>query len=205
VLRTRPLTETSLIVHWLTRDLGRISTVAKGARRAKSPLAGKLDLFYLADLSFQRSRQSELHTLREVSVKNFHAPLRRNMIYLQQASYFVQLIEQSTETETPLPKILELVTGTLRALSESPPRPLTVFAFEAKLLNELGLWPSTARSDLSPGAREVLAKCVSADAGTLSRLRLAPTQVHELTRFLGGFMSYHLGGVPSGRTVALIG
>ena len=33
ILRTRPLTETSLIVHWLTRDFGRISTVAKGARR----------------------------------------------------------------------------------------------------------------------------------------------------------------------------
>ena len=34
ILRTRPLTETSLIVHWLTPDFGRIATVAKGARRA---------------------------------------------------------------------------------------------------------------------------------------------------------------------------
>ena len=34
VLRTRPLTETSLIVQWLTRDFGRVATVAKGARRA---------------------------------------------------------------------------------------------------------------------------------------------------------------------------
>jgi recombinational DNA repair protein (RecF pathway) len=33
VLRIRPLTETSLIVHWLTPDLGRLATVAKGARR----------------------------------------------------------------------------------------------------------------------------------------------------------------------------
>ena len=37
ILRTRPLTETSLIVHWLTPDFGRIATVAKGARRPKSP------------------------------------------------------------------------------------------------------------------------------------------------------------------------
>ena len=34
ILRTRALTETSLIVHWLTPDLGRLATVAKGARRA---------------------------------------------------------------------------------------------------------------------------------------------------------------------------
>ena len=31
---------------------GRISTVAKGARRPKSPFAGKLDLFYEADFSY---------------------------------------------------------------------------------------------------------------------------------------------------------
>ncbi|HXA44461.1 MAG TPA: recombination protein O N-terminal domain-containing protein, partial [Candidatus Angelobacter sp.] len=49
ILRTRPLTETSLIVHWLTPDLGRLATVAKGARRPKSPFAGRLDLFYVAD------------------------------------------------------------------------------------------------------------------------------------------------------------
>ena len=35
ILRTRPLTETSVIVNWLTPDCGRISTVAKGARRPK--------------------------------------------------------------------------------------------------------------------------------------------------------------------------
>ena len=69
ILRTRPLTETSLIVHWLTPDLGRIATVAKGARRPKSPFAGKLDLFYAADFSFSRSRRSELHVLREASLR----------------------------------------------------------------------------------------------------------------------------------------
>src|SRR5438132_10015508 len=108
VLRTRPLTETSLIVQWLTPILGRIATVAKGARRTKSPFRGKLDLFYLAEFSFQRSRRSELHTLREASVQDFHAALRQNVTYLQQTAYFVQLLELSTETETPLPGLLDL-------------------------------------------------------------------------------------------------
>ena len=59
ILRTRPLTDTSLIVQWLTPALGRISTVAKGARRPKSLFTGKLDLYYEAAFSFQRSRRSE--------------------------------------------------------------------------------------------------------------------------------------------------
>src|SRR5262245_55386518 len=132
ILRVQPLTETSLIVRWLARDFGRISTVAKGARRTKSPFHGRLDLFYLADFSFQRSRRSELHALREVSVQNFHAPLRQNINCLQQAAYFVQLLEQSTETETPLPGIFEIMTDALAALSQGPTRALTAFAFELR-------------------------------------------------------------------------
>jgi DNA repair protein RecO (recombination protein O) len=58
ILRTRPLTDTSLIVHWLTPELGRIATVAKGARKPKSSFYGKLDLFFEADLSFARSQRS---------------------------------------------------------------------------------------------------------------------------------------------------
>src|SRR6202012_3945560 len=92
ILRTRPLTETSLIVHWLTPDLGRLATVAKGARRPKSPFAGKLDLFYAADFSFNRSRRSELHTLREASVKEMHGAIRQDFVKLQQAGYAAAFI-----------------------------------------------------------------------------------------------------------------
>src|SRR5712671_3922902 len=114
VLRLYPLTETSLIVRWLTPELGRISTVAKGARRPKSPFRGKLDLFYLADFSFSRSRRSELHNLREVSLKETHSFLRKELGYLQQAAYCATLIEQATEAETPLNSIFELMRDFLR-------------------------------------------------------------------------------------------
>src|SRR5271170_6621376 len=99
ILRTRPLTETSLIVHWLTPDLGRIATVAKGARRPKSSFRGQLDLFYTADFSFIRSARSELHNLRETKTLATHAKLREDLVWLQQASYAAALIEQTTETE----------------------------------------------------------------------------------------------------------
>src|SRR3989442_10717892 len=114
VLRLYPLTETSLIVRWLTAEFGRISTVAKGARRPKSPFRGKLDLFYLADLSFSRSRRSELHTLRELSLRETHQALRQELGHLQQACYCAALVAQTTETETPLPGIFDLMSGLLK-------------------------------------------------------------------------------------------
>src|SRR5258708_6205075 len=138
ILRTRRLTETSLIVHWLTPNLGRLATVAKGALRPKSPFRGKLDLFFLADFSFLRSRRSELHTLREVSIRESHPAIRRELGRVQQASYAAALVEQVTESETPLPEIFELVRELFQALTETSPESHLVFAFELKLLEELG-------------------------------------------------------------------
>src|SRR5271169_4319792 len=96
ILRTRPLTETSLIVHWLTPEFGRLATVAKGARRPKSPFAGRLDLFYAADFSFNRSRSSGLHQLREVKLQASHDAIRGDISKLQQAAYVTSCLEQAT-------------------------------------------------------------------------------------------------------------
>lgn len=199
ILRTRPLTETSLIVNWLTPNLGRVSTVAKGARRPKSPFLGKLDLFYEADFSFTRSRRSELHTLREVRLRETRSGLRREMGYLQQASYAAALIEQTTETETPLGEAFELVRGFLNHLTKQPPQPRSIYAFELKLLNVLGLKPDLAGSRLTAGTREIVHALIESAWPEIARLKSTAAQARELRQFLHGFLIFHLGKLPKGR------
>jgi DNA repair protein RecO (recombination protein O) len=199
ILRTRPLTETSLIVNWLTPDFGRIATVAKGARRANSPFRGKLDLFFSADFSFARSRRSELHTLREVSLRATHAVLRQELALLRQASYCAALIEQTTETETPLPAVYELMLGLLDHLPKQPPRPQTIFAFELRLLNELGFQPDLTKSELTHGTKQIVKALSANDWPAVSRLKPSEAQVTELRQFLHGFLIFHLGRIPKGR------
>jgi DNA repair protein RecO (recombination protein O) len=203
VLRTRPLTETSLIVNWLTLEFGRISTVAKGARRTKSPFRGKLDLFYEAEISFQRSQRSELHALREVVLENTNEALRRELGYLHQAAYCSALIEQSTERETPLPVVFELMRGLLHALPLKPPQAATILAFELKLLEELGLQPDLDATKLTPGSRSIAKGLGEKDWGSAARIKLSDAQASELRQFLHGFLIFHLGKIPSGRNKAL--
>ncbi|SRR6266446_360831 len=205
VLRLYPLTETSLIVHWLTQEKGRIATVAKGARRPKSPFRGKLDLFYLADFSFSRSRRSELHTLREASLRETHAFLREELGYLQQACYCAALIGQTTEMETPLPVVFELLMGLLSHLPGRRPQARSVFAFELRLLNELGLKPDLQKTKLHAGTKQLVKALVETDWPALARLRLSEAQATELRQFLHGFLIFHLGKIPTGRAAALRG
>lgn len=203
ILRTRPLTETSLIVHWLTPDLGRIATVAKGARRPKSPFRGKLDLFYECEFSFARSRRSELHTLREATLRGTHSALRKDLGWLEQASYAAALIEQTTETETPLDGFYELFSEFLATLTAHPPQAQTVFAFELKLLRILGQLPDTVSSRPTIGSRNILEKLCDMVWPEQSRLKPSQPQLRELREFLHGFLIQQLGRVPRGRNTAL--
>lgn len=203
VLRTRPLTETSLIVHWLTPALGRLATVAKGARRPKSPFRGKLDLFYLAEFSFARSRRSELHTLREANLREAHGALRKDLRYIRQASYCAALVEQTTELDTPLPGIYELFRDLVEHLPNQGTQPQSILAFELKLLAALGLQPDWTQRKLSPGTLAV-AKALSANEWPLiARISLSAQQTNELARFLHGFLIFHLERFPKGREAAL--
>jgi DNA repair protein RecO len=205
VLRTRRLTETSLIVHWLTPNLGRLATVAKGAFRPKSPFRGKLDLFYLADFSFVRSRRSELHTLREVSILETYPAIRRELGRVQQASYAAALVEQVTESETPLPEIFELVQEFFSAMTETQAEAQLLFGFELKLLAELGLEPDLSKSRLTAGAREIVKMLKGQNWRAISKLKMSSAQTTELSQFLHGFLVFHLGKIPAGRFAAVQG
>jgi DNA repair protein RecO (recombination protein O) len=203
VLRTHRMSETSLIVRWLTQDAGRLSTVAKGARRAQSTFAGKLDLLIEADITFNRSRRSDLHTLREVSVRAFHFPVRQDIRRLQLAAYCTALLEQTTESDTPLPGLFDLFKGLLGQLSVREARPRLVFAFELKLLAALGLFPALDQARLAPSTDELAFNLAQSDWSALQELNPPSAAVKELSAFLHRFLSSQLGKVPGDRKAAL--
>ena len=152
--------------------------------------------------AFARSRRSDLHTLREVSLRETHPALRQDLGRLRQAAYAAALIEQTTETDTPLPAIFDLVREFLEAVTLAPPHPRTVFAFEFKLLTELGLQPDWETSRLTAGAKQLTSAFAESDWPAVARLGPSAAQTAEVRRFLDGFLAYHLGKIPKGRNAA---
>lgn len=199
ILRTRPLTETSLIVHWVTRDVGRIATVAKGARGAKSSFRGKVDLFFRADLSFVRSRRSELHTLREVVLNESHPGIRTDFDRVAYAAYAAELIELATETETPVPEFFDLFAEWLAALNRhSLPRP-ALLAFEWKLLELSGIQPDIESARLAAGSKSLVNRLAVATWGDLSALASTVEEAREVGRWFSGYLLEQLNRLPDAR------
>ena len=128
-----------MIVSWCTESLGCIHTVAKGARRQKSPFAGKLDLFFEAEISVVRSRKSDLHTLTEVVVKNPFAEIRSNYLRMQTAAYFVELIEICTERDHREPELFGLLRRAFGYLDANDSTARAVAHFETELARIAGV------------------------------------------------------------------
>jgi DNA repair protein RecO (recombination protein O) len=139
LLRKRQFSDTSLIVSWCTELFGCIQTIARGARRPKSPFAGKLDLFFEAEISIVRSRKSDLHTLTEVVLKNPFAGIRSNYLRTQTAAYFVELIEICTERDHREPELFMLLHRAFGYLDTNDPTPRAISHFETELARIAGV------------------------------------------------------------------
>jgi DNA repair protein RecO (recombination protein O) len=139
LLRKRKFSDTSLIVSWCTESLGCVQTMAKGARRAKTPFAGKLDLFLETEISIVPSRKSTLHTLAEVVLKNPFAGIRTNYLRTQAAAYFVELIEICTERDHHEPELFALLRRAFGYLDANDPNLRAIAHFETELARIAGV------------------------------------------------------------------
>src|SRR4029453_5345237 len=124
-------------------SLGCVQAMAKGASRQKSPFAGKLDLFFEAEISIVRSRKSDLHTLTEVVVKNPFPAIRSNYLPPRSAAYFVELIEICTERDHREPELFGLLRRAFGYLDANHPTARAVAHFETELARIAGVHDRT--------------------------------------------------------------
>ena len=175
--------------------MGRIGTVAKGVYRPKSAYQGKLDLFHLAEFSFRRSRRSDLHTLREVALKETFPRLRRDVELLDCLAHIIRLITRTTEEQTPLIGEYALLLELVRRLNDDGVGEFWRMVFEVKFLDGQGLAPNWEQSGLDAGSRAVVAKMAESDWDSLAKLRPSVVQMDSLAKYIERFIQRNIGDV----------
>ena len=168
LIRLTRLTDTSLIVHWFTEDRGLVKTVARAALRPKSVFAGRLDLFFSGEISYQHSKKGELHALREVSIRHWREGLRKNYNATLLAGYCCQLLEAAVEPEHPEPELHDLLARALDHLDTAGPSLRALRHYERELARMLGIFHHQHDADLS--LRDVLGTLPASRGELLERL-----------------------------------
>jgi len=135
VLHTYPFKETSLVVELFTRNFGRVSAVAKGARRPRSAMRGMLQSFQ--PLLGAWSGKLELKTLH--SLEWYSGLLMLQGEALMCGFYLNELLLRLLPREDAHEALFDEYTQTLKLLSLAPDdSPNILRRFELRLLQALG-------------------------------------------------------------------
>jgi DNA repair protein RecO (recombination protein O) len=157
VLRTTPLRESDLLVVLYTDRHGRVTAVARGARKSRRRFAGALSLLVLGRYQLGRRPRGELWGLDSAEVVREWTHLSSDVVAVAHASYVAELVDTLLPAESPEPYVLELIVAAWDALAAGGPSPSALRAFEIALLDLAGHRPALDRcaacgGELAPGA-----------------------------------------------------
>jgi len=167
-LRTYKLGEADRIIVLLTPGHGKVRAVAKGVRRTKSRIGGRLEPLSNVELLMYEGR--ELDTVSQAEVIEPWRPLHEDLSRLAQGLAMAEAAEQVAQEREPSAPLYQMLVGALRTLVERP-GPLVVASFYWKLLSLDGAGPmldACVRCGEGPPASELVAFDIG-EGGALCR------------------------------------
>ena len=144
VLRSYDQRESDRIVHLYTEQLGRVSVVAKGARRSKKRFPGKLESLTVLNARIVEPRRGAIARLEGATlVEPFEGlvqPLGRYAIACQ----FCELLDRLAAEREASAELFEFAMGVLGVLRSDPPDRLLALLLLVKTISRLGYRPQLA-------------------------------------------------------------
>lgn len=144
ILKVVDYSETSCVITLFTRTSGKISGLAKGARRPKGPFHGAIDVLSISQVLFLPRKSASLDLLTEARLVRRFRPCQWSLTRLYAGYYIAELLLETLEPHASMP---ELFAQTVRSLSDLQvtedqwgylPASTIVMHFELQLLGHLG-------------------------------------------------------------------
>ena len=140
VLSTMPIGEYDRRVVILTKEQGKISAFARGARRPNSPLVGAVNPLAFGEFTMYEGRTS--YTIQSASITNYFAELREDVVGAYYGFYFLEVADYYAKEYTDEREMLKLLYQSMRALiNPHIPNRLVRRIFELKTLTVNGQAP----------------------------------------------------------------
>jgi DNA repair protein RecO len=145
ILRRFAYGESSLVLHVLAREHGRVHMLAKGAYRPTARYYAALDLFDTLELGWQHAPARELQVLREATLRVRRHRLATDLACYEAALTVLELAGIGAPENAPAHELFDAATRALDALLAARAPVLVLIEFELALLHNLGLSPALER------------------------------------------------------------
>ncbi|MDJ0849182.1 MAG: DNA repair protein RecO [Myxococcota bacterium] len=148
VLRAVDFGESDRIVHLLVPDTGRLTAIAKGARRSKRRFAGTLDFFNLLRVHVERRRPTSMARLEQAVLRRPFPELRVDPTRFALGCYLLELLDRLAPeggARADTRRLFAFAVGALGAIGERGVDPASRTLLELRALEALGLQPELRR------------------------------------------------------------
>lgn len=140
ILKQSPVGEYDRHISLLTKERGKISAFARGARRPGSRLSAAAEPFSFGNFKLYEGRNS--YTLAEADIQNYFEELRADYEGACYGMYFAEVADYYTRENNDEREMLKLLYQSLRALcAKSLSNPLVRCVFECKAIAVSGEFP----------------------------------------------------------------
>jgi DNA repair protein RecO (recombination protein O) len=144
LLRAVEFGESDRIVHLLSPDVGRLTVIAKGARRSVKRFPGTLDLFNHLRVTVNRRRRGSLAMLEQATLLEPFLGVRRYPARYALASFLVELMDHMAPEGAAAPdgrRLFAFVHSALSILDSTTPDNRLRVLLELRAFDALGLRP----------------------------------------------------------------
>ncbi|MDO9567680.1 MAG: DNA repair protein RecO [Candidatus Desulfaltia sp.] len=143
MIRCMDFGDYDLIITFFTLNKGKISVIAKSAKKSIKRFSGILELFSVLDIVCSTGRRPGLSVLQEAALKHPFAGIRADVIRMAYASYWAELINEWMEEGGRQIQIYHLLQHVLCELDlgQIPGMALSV-QFQIKFMAIAGLCPN---------------------------------------------------------------
>jgi DNA repair protein RecO (recombination protein O) len=146
VLSRRPFRDTSLIATLLTREYGKMSVVAKGAREPKGKMAAAFQPMNLVTAVVYRKEHRDLQLVTQCDLRRQMKYLQSDLARMEAGLAVVELTSAATHGAEEHVRLYDLVARTLEVVDGAEKRPRNaLYVFELRLLDLLGVCPDFGR------------------------------------------------------------
>ncbi len=137
--------EADRIVTLYTRDLGKVTAMARSARKSRARFGAALSYYVVGEAVLKERRGAEMLLLESFDARRDLSGLCVDVVRMGHASYATELVRELTVPHRPDPALYDLLVELYAVVGASVPRAGTLRAFELRLLDEIGLRPALDR------------------------------------------------------------
>jgi DNA repair protein RecO (recombination protein O) len=148
ILRAVDFGESDRILHLLVPDGGRLTAIAKGARRSTKRFSGTLDLFNQLRVQVHRRRGLAMSRLEQAVLVRHYAPLRTDPARFALGCYLLELLDRLAPEDgaaRDTRRLFRFAIDAFETLSAHRPDPYLRTILELRALEALGLRPELRR------------------------------------------------------------